>query len=286
MKHKLLMAAILVLLPAGACFGAHATPTPAPTPVPAKTATGPQVKSKAEADAYQAMMQATTADARIKAGDDFLNTYADSELKPFALLVMTDTFRQKNDFADEMVYGQRAIEADSHNFMVPVWLATGVAENTHEFDLDKEKKLKQAEDYAHQALDVMKTAPKMSPNLTDAQWNGMKADFAAQAHDALALVAMLRKNYPAAIGEFQTAVSLSPAPDAARGIHLAEAYRMAGKPDQALAQIDKVLAIPGLSPAAKQAAEKERARDTAAQPKPAAAPESASPVPATAPMAK
>jgi tetratricopeptide (TPR) repeat protein len=242
------------------------------------------VKSQGELLAYQAINQAATADARIKAADDFLASYADSELKPFVLLFITDLYRQKNDFPDLVIYGKRAIAADPHNFVVRVWLANAFAANTREFDLDKDQKLQQAEDYAHQAIEVIKTAPKLSPKLTDAQWDQMKADFNAQAHDAFALAAKVRKNYDAAIAEFQTAASISPAPDPVRGIQMAEVYRLAGKPDRALAEIDKALASPGLDPALKQAAENERAHALAAKPKPAAP--TAAPAPAAVPPAK
>ncbi len=257
MKNRFLISAVLALLPVGACFSAQTAVQPAgETPTVAQ----PKVKSQSEAKALQAMLQLPDPDARIKAADEFLTKYADSEFKGFVLTLATQAYQQKGDFTDMVIYGERALEADPKNYMVRVWLANGIAQRTREFDLDKDEKLRKVEKYAHEAIDILKTAPKPRPDLPDAQWNQIKADFTAEAHDALALVAMVRKNYDGAISEFKTAVSLSPSPDPARDIRLAEAYTLTGKPDEAIALLDKLMATPDLDPSVKQAAQAERVR--------------------------
>ena len=71
---------------------------------------------------------------------------------------------------------------------------------------------------------------------------------------------MARKNYDVAAKEFGTAVSTAANPDPATMVRLAQAQNLAGKPDDALATIDKLNAIPDLHPQIKQVAQAERVR--------------------------
>lgn len=221
---------------------------------------GPHVKSQKEAQAYMAIVNATTPDARIAAADDFVTHFADSELKGMALYLAAASAQQKNDYDKMMVYGNQALEADPTNYGVMLMLATGLAQHTREFDLDREEKLTKAEKYAHEAMALIKDAPKPRPDITDEQWESAKKDFVSQAHDALGLADMVRKKYDLAIAEFKTSVDGAGTPDPASYVRLAACYNLAGKHDEALATAEKVLAMPNLHPMIRQVAQAERAR--------------------------
>jgi tetratricopeptide (TPR) repeat protein len=137
-------------------------------------------------------------------------------------------------------------------------LGSGIAQRTREHDLDKEEKLKRAEKYANDALEALKTAEKPNPQITDEQWEGAKKDLAANAHEALGLSAMVRKKYDVAAQEFNTAIQTASTPEAATFVRLASAYNQMNKPDEAIAVLDKINAIPEVHPQIKTAAQNER----------------------------
>jgi tetratricopeptide (TPR) repeat protein len=288
MNKQLILGAILALATAGVAFAGPQAQQAAPAGG-APVAKQPTVKSQAEGQALQGVFQVTDPDARIKAAEEFLAKYADTDFKAFVLMVEAETFRQKNDYDKTVIYGERVLEADPQNYMAMLLLASTIAQRTREFDLDREEKLGRAEKYAKSALELLKTAPKPRPDVTDEQWTQVKADFAGQAHEALALAAMARKNYPAAITEFKTAIESSTTPDPATQVRLGAAYNLSGQYDNAIAVLTKVMETPELHPTIRQIAQAERARAIQAKggPAPAAAPApsapAAPPAPAPAP---
>ena len=88
----------------------------------------------------------------------------------------------------------------------------------------------------------------------------MKKDDLARGHEALGLIAVARKKYDDAASEFKTATETASQPQPATFIRLGGAYTDAGKPDQAIAQLDKVLAMPNLPDQIKKVAQSEKAR--------------------------
>jgi tetratricopeptide (TPR) repeat protein len=99
-----------------------------------------------------------------------------------------------------------------------------------------------------------------------------KKDYVAQAHEAFALAAVLRKKYDVAIAEFKEAVDGAATPDPATMVRLGQAYNQAHKYDDAIAILDKVMAGADVHPQIKQFAQAERVRAIQAKggpPKPA-----------------
>jgi len=219
----------------------------------------PKPKSQKEVDALMAIQSAVDPDARIAAVENLLTRFADTEYKSFALFVAAASAQQKNDFEKMVVYSERTLEADPKNFQAMLMLAGGIAQRTREFDLDREEKLGRAEKFAKQALEVLKTAPKPNPQLTDEQWAAGKKDSESEAHTALGQAAMVRKKFDVAAAEFKLAIDLAAAPDPATMVRLANVYNQMNKPDDAIAVLDKMNAITDLHPAVKSAATGERA---------------------------
>jgi len=216
--------------------------------------TQPKVKSPKEADAIRAVQAATTADERLKAIDNVLTKFADTEFKPLLLQMAMQLSQQKNDYAQTTFYAEQLLEASPKNVFATVTLAGEIARHTREFDLDKEEKLAKAEKYANESIANVAGIPKRA-DLSDDQMNAMKKDLTAQAHEALGMIASLRKKYDVAITEFSASLSGSSAADPATMVRLGQAYEDAHQFDEATATFDKAINAPNASPAVKQIAQ-------------------------------
>jgi len=219
----------------------------------------PTPQSEEEMTALQGIMDPTiTADARIDAVDQFVADYPDSEFKGTMLQVAAMMAQQLNDYDRLMVYGERTLEADPDNFDVMIMMATALAQRTREFDLDKEEKLSRATELANQSLTILETAPRPRADVTDAQWDGAKNEYRAEAHGALGFAAMAREETEQAIEEFRTAVNLSQAPNPNVQLMLARELSEVGNHGEAINVLDTMLADPQASPQVRQLAEQQR----------------------------
>jgi tetratricopeptide (TPR) repeat protein len=247
----------------------------------------PKPKSQKELDALIAVQNAADPKARVAAIENVLNKFADTEFKPSLLIMAAGTYQQLGDTENMIIWAERALEADPGSYQAMLMLGQAYAARTKEFDLDKEDKLAKAEGYAKKALEALKTAEKPRPDLTDEQWNEGKKGLIAQAHEILGNSAMVRKKFDVAIAEYKEAMADSP--DTTTMVRLAAAYNQAGKPDDALPLLEKVMSSADAPPQVKSVAQAERVRAMqirkgSAAPAPAAKPgESAQPAPAPAP---
>jgi tetratricopeptide (TPR) repeat protein len=235
----------------------------------------PKPKSQKELDALRAWQAATSPDDRIKAIENVLTNFADTEFKIFLLQDAMLTEQRKGDFAQVVFYGERLLEADPKNAVALVALAGETARHTREFDLDKEEKLTKADKYANAALDAAKVMPKPRPDIPDAQWEGAKKDVQAQAYEALGQSATLRKKYDDAIADFKQALAVQSTPDPATWVRLGQAYEDSGKFDDATDAFDKAINTPDVNAQVKavaQAKKDEAAKRKAAGSKPPGAP--------------
>ena len=170
MSHRVFVSALLAV----GCVAASLWSQPAQPAQPAKPAAQPTVnaprpKSQAEVDGLIAIQKAPDADARIKAAEEFLIKFADTEFKPGILRLLAASYEQKNDVDKTIIYAERALEADPSDYSSMLMIANGLAGRTREFDLDKEEKLTRAEKYVRQVQDLLKTAVKPNPELPDDQ---------------------------------------------------------------------------------------------------------------------
>jgi tetratricopeptide (TPR) repeat protein len=211
-------------------------------------------KSAKERDALIAVQNATTPDDRLKAIENVLINFADTQYKVALLQMAMQTAQQKDDYAAVTLYAERLLEASPKNPFAEVTLATEIPRHTREFDLDKEEKLVKADKYAHAALDDIATAPKPRPDMPEEQWTAYKKDTAAQAHEALGMIASLRKNFPVAISEYTTALTTADRPDPGDYVRLGQAEIEANKLDDANATFDKVLSDANATDRVKQIA--------------------------------
>ncbi len=215
--------------------------------------------SKKEYDAFMAIQNAPSPEMQMEAADKFVTGFADSTLKSVALFLAANAAERKNDATKAIVYGQSAIDADPKNYQAMILVAGELARGTHENDLDKEEKLARVDKMANDAIEMVKAAPKPNATLTDDQWASAKKDFTAQAYEDLGMAATVRKKYDVAIAEFKAAIETGTVPNTTTMVRLAGVYDQAGKPNESLALLTKVLADPSVQPVVKQFAEREKA---------------------------
>jgi tetratricopeptide (TPR) repeat protein len=191
-------------------------------------------------------------DATIKAGDEFLTKYADTDFKEAVLQSVAMAYQQKGDNDKAQIYAERILEVNPKSYQAQLMVGELLATKTRENDLDKEEKLTKADKMLNGAITNVKAAEKPNPQITDAQWEEGKKYIIAQSHNGLGMVALVRKKYDVAAAEFKTAAETDPQP--AYQVRLASALESGGKHDEAIAVCDKVLADPQLHPQIKNVA--------------------------------
>ena len=223
---------------------------------------GPTVKSKEELAALQACTAQGNPDASIKACEELLVKFADSDFKDYALYFEAEAYQQKGDLDKAQIYGERVLEVNPKYFQAQLMLAEILAQRTREMDLDREEKLSKADKYADDTINLLKTLPKQNPQITDEQWEEGKKGAIARAHNPKGLAALTRKKFDVAIAEFKAAAENDPQP--AFLVREASALQSAGKHDEAIALCDKVLADAQVHPQIKQVAQAIRAQSAKA----------------------
>lgn len=227
---KLLLSLVLASLAVGAAFGQ-----------------GPQPKSQEEINALIAVQNAPDPNAKIEAGQTLLKDFKDTEFKAWTNLQMMIAAQQLNDYERLMVFGQETLSHDPTEVGALLTLAEVIPMRTKEFDLDKDEKLNQAEDYAKQALKVIPVKPNPNPEqIPEEQWLMAKKDFMATANKALGLVESKRGNGDEAVNYFQQSLEVAAQQDPSVFYFMAETYQRDGKKAEALDAINKSIAAGGL----------------------------------------
>ena len=211
-------------------------------------------KSQKEADALQAVMAAKAPDDQVKAIENVLTNFADTEYKVMLLQVAMQIESQKGDFAQITFYAERLLEADPKNAFAFVTLAGETARRTRENDLDKEEQLTKVDKWAKAGIEAAKNMAKPRPDLTDEQFEGVKKDLQSQAYVAMGMAATLRKKNDDAISNYKQAAAVSATPDSTVWVRLGQAYMDSGKLDDAAAAFDKALSDPTAPEQVKQIA--------------------------------
>ena len=264
--------AVAVLMMIGlASAQAPAAQAPAPAAqAPAKKP--PMAKTQPEFAAYQKFWNTPDADEQIKAAEEFLKTYPDSELKGYAYMAEMRSYQAKNDFNHLREFGEKILELDPNDLPTLITLATAIPERTTDNDLDKDQKRATAETYAKRALEGIDKLPKPVPpataseadkNTALAQWTVSTNDARSQAHYALGLVSMQRHSYQMAVDEFLLAAKLQAPtqPDPILYWRLGLAYEFNNKQfAEALKAYEKSVSLGGVKMGGKDQAAEDRDR--------------------------
>ncbi len=211
-------------------------------------------KSQKEAEALQAVMAAKAPDDQVKAIENVLTNFADTEYKVMLLQLAMQIEGQKGDLAQITFYAERLLEADPKNAFAFVTLAGETARRTRENDLDKEEQLTKVDKWAKAGIEAAKNMAKPRPDLTDEQFEGVKKDLQSQAYVAMGMAATLRKKNDDAISNYKQAAAVAATPDSTVWVRLGQAYMDSGKLDDAAAAFDKALSDPTAPDQVKQIA--------------------------------
>lgn len=224
----------------------------------------PKLKSEKEQQAVMAIFNAAEPAARITATDALITKFADTEFKGTALYIATASAEEIGDWEKTVIYGERTLEADPKSYGTMLILARGYALRTKEFDFDKEEKLTKADKYSKGALELLKTAPKIRPDIADDQWEAQRKLWVSEAYESLGLAAGVRKKYDDAVAAYKSGLEVVPGnPNLLT--RMATSYFDAKKNDEAISTANQVLASPNLNPQVKNFAENIRKRAEAAK---------------------
>lgn len=219
----------------------------------------PKLKSEKEQTAVMAIFNSPDPAGRITATDALITKFADTEFKATALFIATASAEELGDWEKTVIYGERTLEADPKSYGTMLILARGYAGRTKEFDFDKEEKLGKADKMAKAALELLKTAPKVRPDIPDDQWEAQRKSWVSEAYEAIGIGASVRKKYDDSIAAFKLGLENTPGnPNLL--VRMATAYADAKKNDEAISTINQVLASPNLNPQVKAIAENVKKR--------------------------
>ncbi len=238
-------------------------------------------KSQKEIEALQAIQNATDPDARLKAIDNLLTNFADTEYKIAVLDMAVETARQKNDATLVNIWADRALQVNPKDYIAMDDLAAMTAGQMKEFDLNLKDEAAKVDKNARGAIDNIKDATKPNPSMTDTDWAGYKADLVAAAHEALGLSAMAQKNYTGAIDEYK--LGLAAHSNSVLMVRLGQAYTRTKQYDEAIAQFTQAMADAGASTAVKQVAQAGKVNAEKLKAAASAAPAAPAPAPPPAP---
>jgi len=230
----------------------------------------PAPKGPKELAALQAVQTAKSPDEQVKAIENVLTNFPDTDYKSLLLYSAMQVEIQKGDYAQIMFYGERLLEVEPKNAFALVTLAGETARRTREFDLDKEEKLAKVDKWAQAGVEAAKDMPKPAPQISDDQWTSARKDLQAQAYAALGMSASLRKKYDDAIADYKQALSVASTPDSTTWVRLGQVYLDADKLDDANAAFDKALGDATAPASVKQIAQSKK--DEVAKKKAAGAP--------------
>jgi tetratricopeptide (TPR) repeat protein len=248
-------------------------------------------KTPKEQQAILAIQVAKDPDERIKAIENVLTNFADTEFKVILLQMAVQTEEQKRDYPQTLFYLERLLKEDPKNAFALITIATETAQHTRENDLDKDEQLKKLDVWAKDGIEAAKTMPKVPATESDDDLAKDRKDMQAQGYLALGMADFLRKNYEGAANNYRQSLSVAATPNTATYVRLGQTYMAQGKLDDANYTLDKAINAPDASPQIKTVAQNlknEIAKHKPAAPAGSAAPGSAAPAtapPATAPPA-
>jgi tetratricopeptide (TPR) repeat protein len=208
-----------------------------------------QANSREEFDEYLLVLSKIAPKEVISAAGSFERNWPRSELLAHVLELELEAYRSLGDSANAIVTGEKALKAAPDNLLVLTNMAYILASSTSD-----QQQLARAERYARRELELSKTI-RIPKRISPKEWDEVQGRQNSTAHAALGLVAYKRGDIAGAIQEFETAVKLSPAPEAAHYYRLGMLYQASGNESGAIEMLRR--AAESSDPAIRQLAETE-----------------------------
>jgi len=190
-----------------------------------------QAKSQQEFDRYLEIVAATEPHQVIAKVDAFVSQFPQSELLSTAYQYKMHACERLNDFDGMLAAGRKALLGNPDNVNILLALAPAMASRAAG-RADRDQLLSQAEAYAHHALEKLE-ATRLSRKVSVQEWTAQKRQMQAEAHGALGLVALQRKQNEIAVREFSAAISLDAHPAGIQFLRLGMAFNGLAASDDA-----------------------------------------------------
>ena len=223
-----------------------------------QAASGPVVTPEEGKD-YQAIASELSAgldlDKVISLSDDFEKKYPNSSMLSYVYTFQGTAYQQKGDINKTVEACEKSVKLNPDNLMSLIILAGMLPQPQlmKGSDLDKQKKLADAEADASHALQLIDKIPKQA-NETDDQFKKRKDIIASEPHGALGMIhlqlatmtltgGMDADELTKAAQEFKQSVDLTDHPTPQNYYRLGEVYAHENKLDEAIAAFSKASEI-------------------------------------------
>jgi tetratricopeptide (TPR) repeat protein len=210
----------------------------------AKAGNGPMF-SPEESQEYQTIRNELDPSRAIQMVNDFEAKHPKSELLTWIYVFGANAYRQKGEVERAVEYGEKSLALKPDNLLAMLTILPLLPQGQllKGGDMEKEKRLKETEDYAKQALELIDTLP-LQPNEAAEQLAQRKKTLSADPHSALGMVHLQRsqmalqgldmEEVAKAATEYQQAVTLAAQPDPRDYFRLGEALTLEKKYDEAI----------------------------------------------------
>jgi len=191
-------------------------------------------------------------DRVISLSENFIKKYPSSPLLTSVYAFEATAFRQKGDFQKVVDASEKSLKLNGDNIVSLITLALILPQPQlmQGNELDKQKKLTEAESDANRALELIGKLPKQ-PTETDEQYKKRQGEISSEPHSALGMIHLQRSTMVSLSGgmdadelaksaqEYQAAVSLTDRPQPEDYYRLGEVYANQNKLDDAIAAFSK-----------------------------------------------
>ena len=222
-------------------------------PSPAAVGT---VSTPEERQAYQDLVSEATAgldpDRVISLAQDYEKKYPNSSMLSFVYMFEASAYEGKNDFAKLVDAAEKSLKLNADNLASLMMLASvlPLPQVTRGTDLEKQKKLDEAEADAKHALELIdQDKVPRQPNETDDAYKKRKNAIASEPHASLGMVHLQRatmglggldpEELNKAAQEFKQSVEMTDRPQPEHYYRLGEVYKHQKKVDDAIAAFSK-----------------------------------------------
>ena len=196
-----------------------------------------QAKTQEEFDLYLEVLDESDPAEQVVKADRFVAEYPQSELRGQARQHQMLAYRHLNDMEGVLRAGEEVLVLVPNNMGALLTLASALP-NATAGRTDARQLLEKAEGYAREALDLLarKQIPRSIPYR---EWEELRDQMAAGAHEALGHVAAKRGDMKKAVAEFTEATQRNPQPEGRQFYRLGVAYAWTGKDGEALAALQR-----------------------------------------------
>lgn len=217
-------------------------------------ATGAQIQvTPKERMGLQTIQSEADPNRRVLMVNEFERQFPSSPILPHVLAQAAKACQEKGDLNKAIEYASKSLKLDPDNLpgLLIVALADTQPSMLRGSDTERIVRLAEAQSDAEHLLKLLNAVPKQSGG-TEAQFQSLKQPsemddqlqkrrngFAADAHFALGMVALLREDPAKAVEEFNAAIMIGVNPRAQYYYRLGDAYTAVGKRDEAVIAFQK-----------------------------------------------